>query len=149
MPDKPTTPVELETGIPIIDAEHQRLRELIGQLQGICDSYCDKFSCSGCGDDRILSCEQQLIACLTEILGFMVDHFSHEERLLKSRHMTQAEKDLFAVHVEDHVQLIENVVAITTLEDLQRTVRRIAETAAILDRWITEHIRRYDVPMLQ
>lgn len=149
MPDKPTTPAELVTGIAVIDDEHRRLRHLVGQLQGICSEFQNKFSCQGCSHDKVKNCEQKLIACLTEILGYMLDHFSNEEGLLKGRHMTQIEKELFARHVDDHVRLIESVVAVTTLENLQQTVRRVAETATILDQWLTEHIRRFDVPMLQ
>jgi hemerythrin-like metal-binding protein len=149
MPDKPPLPAELRTGVPIVDAEHRQLMELVGQLQTICDCYAAKSSCASCLPDKVKDCEQRLIACLSDILSFMLDHFSNEEGLLKGRLMTHAEKEQFSRHVDEHVRLIESVVAVTVLEDLQHTVRFIAKTAAILEEWLTEHIRRFDVPMLQ
>ena len=142
-------PGKLITGIAAIDEEHRRLRQLLAEVRGICAEYDRKDTCAGCSEGKVAGCERQLIACLTEILGFMMEHFRGEERILKAKCQTEVEKGLFAQHVEAHVDLIERAVMVTTLDDLQRTVRHIVDAVAILDHWLTDHIERFDVPMLR
>jgi hemerythrin len=149
MLESPIMASELVTGVAIIDAEHLRLRQLIGQLREICSDFEMKDGCQGCGLEKTIDCERKLLDSLMDILGFMTEHFVIEERLLKGEKKSTDEKDRFALHVEDHIGLIEKLTAVATAKDLQHTVRQIAETATVLDRWLTDHIKRFDVPMLQ
>jgi hemerythrin len=146
---KTICPDEFVTGNAAIDEEHRQLRLLLAEVQGICAEYDRKDTCAGCSEGKVANCERQLIACLTEILGFMIEHFRGEECILKARCQTEVEKGHFAQHVEAHVDLIERAATVTTLDDLERTVRHIADAVAILDHWLTDHIERFDVPMLR
>lgn len=142
-------PDEYRTGIPLIDHEHQRLHALIGNLRTICADFECKADCQGCAEEVVQRCEQQLLDVLSDVLAFMSEHFCTEEKLLRKSGMSAVERDLFESHVDEHVRLIQSISALTNVEQLYLTVSHIAETTAVLRRWLSDHIVRFDKPMLQ
>lgn len=145
--DYPGTP-KLETGIPVIDDEHRRLREFIGKLRSICADFDSKPTCAGCTDEKIGACETALIDCVTELLGFMVEHFRKEESMMKDRGISAQQHERYLLHAEDHANIAERVAMLAQSRARQETVRSIADTASVLMRWLDHHIANHDVPML-
>lgn len=146
--DHPGIPIELVTGISIVDEEHRQLRDFIVKLQMICAEFGNKQSCAGCTDEKITACDAALLDCVTELLGFMVEHFRNEENLMKNLGVSAKQHERYLLHAEDHANIAERVVVLTIPKSRQETVRAIADTASILARWLDHHIAHHDVPML-
>lgn len=146
--DHPSLPHDLVTGVSIIDDEHHRLREFIGRLRTICVEFDSKQVCAGCSDEKINACDSALLDCVTELLGFMVEHFRNEETLMKDLGITAKQHERYLLHAEDHANIAERVAALTHPRTRQDTVRAIADTASVLASWLDHHIAHHDVPML-
>jgi hemerythrin-like metal-binding protein len=146
--DHPNLPHNLITGVSIIDDEHRQLREFIGRLRAICEEFDTKQTCSGCSVETINACDTALLDCVTELLGFMVEHFRNEENLMKDLGVSAKQHERYLLHAEDHANIAERVAVLTHPRTRQETVRAIAETAAVLAHWLDHHIAHHDVPML-
>jgi hemerythrin-like metal-binding protein len=146
--DHPGIPQGLETGISIIDDEHRRLREFIAGLRTICAEFDGKQICAGCTDEKITACNAALLDCVTELLGFMVEHFRNEEDLMKDRGLSAQQHESYLLHAEDHANIAERIAVLTQPRSRQETVRVITDTASLLARWLDHHIAHHDVPML-
>lgn len=146
--DRLDLPNELETGITIIDDEHRHLRDFIVRLKSICTEFETRQSCEGCSDEKVSTCETALLDCVTELLGFMVEHFRNEENLMKELGISAKQHERYLLHAEDHANIAERVAVLTHPRTRLETVRSIADTASILSRWLDHHIAHHDVPML-
>jgi len=146
--DRQNLPHDLITGVSIIDDEHRHLREFIGRLRSICNEFDTKQTCAGCSDETIHACDAALLDCVTELLGFMVEHFRNEENLMKDLGVSAKQHERYLLHAEDHANIAERVAVLTHPRSRQETVRAIADTASVLARWLDHHIAHHDVPML-
>lgn len=146
--DHPYLPQELDTGVAIVGAEHRRLRGFIGRLRSICTDFAYKQDCTGCSAERIGACDAALLDCMTELLGFMLDHFRHEEQLMKDRGISARQYERYQLHAEDHANIAGRLAGLTRPQPRLATVREIAETTAHITRWLDHHITHHDVPML-
>jgi hemerythrin-like metal-binding protein len=144
----PGIPKALETGISIVDEEHRQLREFINRLRMICTDFDSKQSCAGCTEERISACDSALLDCVTELLGFMVEHFRNEENLMKDLGVSAKQHERYLLHAEDHANITDHVALLTHSRPRQETVRAIADMAAVIARWLDHHIEHHDVPML-
>ena len=151
MPDRndhPPLPNTLSTGIAMIDEEHHQLRAFIGRLRSICNDFENQKSCIGCSSDKVSACEYALLDCVTDLLGYMVEHFRMEENLMKDLGISAKHHERYLMHAEDHANITDHVALLARPKDRQQTVRTIAETATVLSRWLDHHIEHHDVPML-
>lgn len=146
--DHPGIPQELETGISIVDEEHRQLREFIGELRTICTDFDSKPTCAGCTNEKIAACDTALLDCVTELLGFMVEHFRNEESLMKDLGVISKQHERYLLHAEDHANITDHVALLTHPRPRQETVRAIADTASVIARWLDHHIEHHDKPML-
>jgi hemerythrin-like metal-binding protein len=146
--DHPGFSKELETGISIVDEEHRQLREFIGGLRTICAEFDSKPTCAGCTDEKITACDAALLDCVTELLGFMVEHFRNEENLMKDLGVNTKQYARYLLHTEDHANIADRVALLAQPRSRQETVRAIADTASLIARWLDHHIANHDVPML-
>jgi hemerythrin-like metal-binding protein len=146
--DHPGLPQELETGISIVDDEHRCLRQFIGRLRSICDEFDTKQTCAGCPDEKINACDTALLDCVTELLGFMVEHFRNEENLMKDLGVRTKQHERYLLHAEDHANIADRITLLTYPRSRQDTVQAIADTASLIARWLDHHIEHHDVPML-
>jgi hemerythrin-like metal-binding protein len=146
--DHPCIPQELETGVAIVDEEHRRLREFIGRLRSICADFACKQDCTGCSAERIGACDAAFLDCMTELLGFMLDHFRHEEQLMKDLGISARQHERYQLHAEDHANIAGRLAGLTRPQPRAATVREIADTASHITRWLDNHIADHDLPML-
>lgn len=142
-------PTDRVTGISIIDDEHRRLHEFITRLRTICRDFDSKATCHDCISDRVTHCEEELMDCVGTLLSYMVDHFRHEEDLMKRQGLSAVGHALYLQHTEDHANITNRVAMLTHPGDPMATVKAIAETAAILAAWFESHIKHHDIPMLR
>lgn len=148
-PDQTLLPDALATGFAMIDEEHRQLKAAINRLRTICDDFDNKQTCAGCSVDRISACESSLLDCVSDLLGYVVEHFRTEENLMKDLGISMKHRERYLSHAEDHANIADRIALLARLTDQQLTVQAIADTAAVLSRWLDHHIQHHDVPMLQ
>lgn len=151
MPDRPDQdplPRALSTGIAMIDEEHRQLRAFIERLRSICDEFDSRQTCAGCSSDRISACESSMLDCVTDLLGYMVEHFRTEENLMRDLGISAKQHERYLMHAEDHANIADRVARLARPQDRLQTVRTIADTAGVLSRWLDHHIWHHDMPML-
>lgn len=148
-PDHPCLPPGLETGVAIVDEEHRRLLVFIDRLRSICADFASKQDCTGCSAERIGACDTALLDCMTELLGFMLDHFRNEEQLMKDLGISLRQHERYLLHAEDHANIASHLAGLTRPQPHAATVLTIADTVAHISRWLDQHIEQHDKPMLQ
>ena len=146
--DRTPLPDALATGIAIVDEEHRQLRAFINRLRAICDEFDSKQTCAGCASDKVSACESALLDCVSDLLGYVVEHFRTEENLMKDLGISVEHHERYLMHAEDHANIADQVALLARPGDQQLTVRSIADTAGVLSRWLDHHIQHHDVPML-
>ena len=111
------------TGIPLMDKQHQRLVELINQL----------FQCMKDGGDRML-----LASVVDELVNYTVTHFRAEEDFMKKHNYSD-----FDEHKAIHQGFIENV---TIYAEKLKSGERLppADIYNFLKDWLISHIEKQD-----
>lgn len=147
-PDQFPLPQMFVTGNKIVDEEHRHLCELVYKLRSICTEIETRESCQGCSEERISRCESVLLDCISDLLNFMVEHFRSEENLMKDLGISQKHRERYLIHAEDHANIADHVALLTHPRTPLQTVKTVAETVAVISRWLDHHIANHDVPML-
>jgi methyl-accepting chemotaxis protein len=111
------------TGVPLMDKQHQRLVDLINQL----------FQCMKDGGDRML-----LASVVDELVSYTVTHFRAEEDFMKKHNYSD-----FDAHKAIHQNFIENV---TVYADKLKSGERLppADIYNFLKDWLISHIEKQD-----
>lgn len=136
-------PSELVTGHPIIDTEHGQLLLAMTGLRRVCDDV-RRSDCSGCGMATQDKCESELIGLLGDLLAFILDHFSTEERIMRQSLLLMVDRDLCESHMEDHAAISSKVQQVVSRLDRKNTIGRIRELDQLLNQWIRNHIQLHD-----
>jgi len=139
---------ELLTGIPVVDEEHGRLRQLITLLEKTCSEYGQKRSCAGCDEGLVRACDASLVQCICDVIGFMSKHFAEEESFMKMIGIPTSHRELYLSHVEDHADMSDAVATLAQSVTENPAVVNIWHMASILIRWLDDHIRKHDLLML-
>jgi hemerythrin len=112
-----------ETGIDLIDAQHQSLFEAVNKLA-------DAFKAG--------SAKNQVKECLDFLVGYTVEHFQCEERFMREMGYPR-----LAEHMGEHARLMEQV------RDLQMDLLEgrpvLMEVTIILADWLKVHIHDSDM----
>ena len=112
-----------ETGIDLIDAQHQSLFEAINKLA---DSF------------RAGNSKSQVKASLDFLVDYTVEHFQTEERFMREMNYPR-----LAEHVGEHAQLMEQVRDLQM--DLMDGKPVIMEVTIFLAEWLKAHIHDSDM----
>lgn len=144
-PSTDTLPPALHTGYRRIDEEHAHLLACMRTLKQICSAPSHPSHCTGCTCDQRVSCEDDLVSILGDLLAFILDHFEGEERLMRDTLLKQVDRAVFDAHMEDHAAISGKVQEIVARLNPQETIRRIRELEALLDSWVNNHVQLHDV----
>lgn len=144
-PALPTLPAELNTGLRVIDFEHQMLLSSMASLRQICHDFEALEDCSNCTAKTRVHCEGDLIALLGDLLVFIMDHFQTEEKLMRDSLLVMVDRDLCEAHMEDHAAISSKVQQIVAALDRMRTASLIRELDKLLHRWVTNHVALHDL----
>lgn len=142
-------PPELQTGHPSIDFEHTHLLACIRDLRRVCDDMVGRSHCMQCSDSRQRSCENELIRHLGDLLAFILDHFRHEETIMRDSLMTALERAVCEAHMEDHAAISAKVQQIVASIDRRRLVGLMRELDSLLGTWTVNHIRLHDLILVR
>lgn len=137
--------MDLQTGHPEIDAQHQHLVALVDRLEGICQLVREQQErCSRCPASHVSACSARLEDLLADLLGFMFDHFSYEEKLMR---LLPSTPDCVA-HVEEHQyahaeisRLLSELIVRLGRDEPKSAARQLKE---ILGLWLGGHHEAFD-----
>ncbi len=135
------------SGHPLIDAEHQALLGVLRRLPDICQSFLSRMDCSQCSTEARRDCESRLVDLLSEVIEFVIDHFSSEEAIMRRSLLPAIEPARCEAHFEDHAEIMGRLTDILGALTPETTSGRMRELNALLLSWLNEHIRHHDQPL--
>ena len=138
-------PPALVTGHKFIDFEHQLLLNSMASLRQVCTGFSANEGCESCVANSRFECEGSLVSLLGDLLVFMMDHFQHEERLMRDSLLMMVDRDLCEAHMEDHAAISGKVQQIIARLNPMRISALIRELDALLHGWLTHHVSLHDL----
>ncbi|PKO89134.1 MAG: hypothetical protein CVU16_12635 [Betaproteobacteria bacterium HGW-Betaproteobacteria-10] len=144
-PALPTLPAELNTGLDVIDFEHQMLLNSMASLRQICHDFETREDCRGCTESSRANCEGNLVGLLGDLLAFIMEHFQTEEKLMRDSLLVLVDRDLCEAHMEDHAAISSKVQQIVAALDPMRTPSLIRDLDKLLHSWISNHVALHDL----
>lgn len=128
------------TGNPKIDEEHLRLYELLREAHGLCTQR--SGSCGTCQAAHRQSCLAGAIDLIGDTLKYMVDHFRHEEGMIR----LQADYSKMSAHLAAHAEIslwLGQLIDDYRDEDTARCMQTLIH---VLHHWLHRHIIDFDLP---
>ena len=119
---------QLATGLPQVDAEHQRLIELINQLAGL---------------HQRGATEQALRGALGELRRYSVYHFQTEAELMKAHPVDEANRRAHLAAHRGFVDLLDRVEALVASDPAAVIEQLLAFTV----KWLVHHVTGVDARM--
>lgn len=130
------------TGNTQIDEEHARLSDILHRTLSLCRvSYPE---CTRCAPDTQRHCTDSAIDLITDALKFMVDHFRHEETLLRQ----QAHTPEIQAHLDNHAELSRRMSHLIGDYEDNNTALCLFRLVETLHVWLHKHILEYDQPFV-
>lgn len=130
------------TGNAKIDEEHARLHDILHRTLSLCHvSYPE---CSQCAPDVRHHCTDAAIDLITDALKFMVEHFRHEETLLKQKlHIAGVQ-----AHLDNHAELSRRMSQLIGDYEDNNTALCLFRLVETLHVWLHKHILEHDQPFI-
>lgn len=142
-------PGELACGNRLIDDEHRALIESIDSLKRVCAHYRRAADCRACDGGRRRGCEQKLLRLLGEIVEFIIEHFEHEETLMRRTLLPIMNAAAYDDHVEAHADISAGVIGILSSLTPEITVGKIRDLEVSLHGWLVGHIHLHDLKLAE
>lgn len=140
-------PPELACGNRLIDEEHRSLLESIDHLKRVCSDYRTVADCQSCSDEHRLVCERKLLRMLGDIIEFIIEHFEHEETMMRRTLLPIMNESAYKEHVEAHANISAGVIGILSSLTPEITVGKIRDLELSLHGWLIGHIYQHDLPL--
>ncbi len=138
----------LMTGHRQIDSQHLELEQLIQQLGTVCETQNKSgSSCSGCPVDCRIVCTSRLDGLLGDLLGFVVTHFSYEEKLMRQLPATQACRQHIDEHQLAHAEISSQLADLTRSLDSDDPKQRALRLQKVIGTWMGAHTCSLDVQL--
>lgn len=147
VPGAEELPSELACGNRLIDEEHRSLLESIDHLKRVCSDYRTVADCQSCSDERRRGCEHKLLRMLGDIIDFIIEHFEHEETLMRRTLLPIMNESAYKEHVEAHANISAGVIGILSSLRPDITVGKIRDLELSLRAWLIGHIHQHDLPL--
>lgn len=140
-------PGGLACGNRLIDSEHRALLERIDNLKRICSDYHPQACCQSCSAEHRRECESKLLGMLGEVIEFVIEHFEHEEALMRRTLLPIMNAAAYDEHVEAHADISAAVIGILSSLSPEITVEKIRDLEQSLYGWLVGHIYQHDLPL--
>lgn len=139
-------PSELVTGNSRLDFDHQQLLACMARLEAICQQrQVTTASCGICPSTVKKTCQGNLVALLGDILAFILDHFQHEEQVMRDSLLMMVDRDVCEAHMEDHAAISAKVQEVVSALDIAQTPVLIGDLENLLESWVNNHIILHDL----
>lgn len=135
-------PKSLQTGLSIVDHEHQTLLNLLDRAKAVCPIR-PAGKCSECPPERARQCFVAFERILNETINYMLDHFAREDRMME----TLVPKEHADRHQAAHADIADAVMRLTTYLDSGKTAQTSQELTDVFERWLIGHIADYDLEL--
>jgi hemerythrin-like metal-binding protein len=136
------SPALLLSGDARLDEEHTRLFGLHERARAICGHAAT--DCARCDEPKRESCTASTVDLLTDAIKFMVDHFRHEEELIR-RHSNREEAE---VHMHAHADISRRMSQLVGDYEDGNTAMCLYRLSEILRAWLTQHVVDHDLPLV-
>lgn len=141
--------IDLTTGHPEIDHQHNKLGELVKALDAVCETQLKTGrSCLQCAQEHHSACNNRLAQLISDLLCFMLDHFAYEEKLMRFLPDTEECRKHIQQHQYAHAEisrLLSNLTAELDRENPQQAAQHLRN---VLVAWLGKHGEHLDRPLV-
>jgi hemerythrin-like metal-binding protein len=134
------------TGHHGIDAQHDELSTLIANLGAICQgsNNPDTSLCSACSPEHRSACTERLANLIAELLGFMVEHFAYEEKLMRLLPRTETCLHHIESHQMAHAEVSRQLSELAQQLDKENPRQCAQNLQHIVSAWMGAHSQGMD-----
>ncbi len=143
-----STPSYLTTGHRQIDSQHHELEQLLQPLSKVCEAqYKSGSGCSECSSEYRAACTNRLGELLGNLLGFVITHFSYEEKLMRQLPATPVCRQHIEEHRFAHAEISSQLADLTHSLDREYPQPHALRLLNIISHWMGAHICSFDVQL--
>lgn len=137
--------MDLQTGHSEIDSQHEHLAQLVKGLDQVCEAQIRTGgSCTVCSPDKHPNCNKRLAELIADLLAFMFDHFSYEEKLMRQLPDTEECRAHVEEHTFAHAEVSRLLCELTTRLDRTNPIQSSLQLQQILKAWLGKHSETHD-----
>jgi len=141
---------ELDVGNPEMDLEHHELTQLIEKVGSVCvclRSQNQECICDECPEGRARTCFESLVEIGHAIMVKMLDHFHHEQDLMKSLPINQSTRGHCVAHRHEHVNFSTRYNQLVTSFKSDCPIEGIRALDTFTIDWVRHHVLEYDLKL--
>lgn len=140
--------VSLHTGHAEIDRQHDSLSQQVNELNSVCEMQRQNGKpCLQCPKEHHLICKDRLAELISKLLGFMLDHFAYEERLMRLLPETDECRDHIEQHQYAHAEISRLLSDLTAKLDRGNPAQSALHLRNIIVAWLGRHGEKLDRPL--
>lgn len=140
--------MNLKTGHPEIDRQHEKLVQLVEGLDSVCEMTRQTGQpCLQCAHEHHPVCNDRLAQLISDLLGFMLDHFAYEERLMRFLSDTEECRTHIEQHQYAHAEISRLLGNLTSELDRGNPKQSAQYLRNILVAWLGKHAVQHDIPL--
>lgn len=133
------------TGHPEIDRQHERLDGIIARLEQVCANHqTGAPDCLSCPEASFPACNNRLADLIADLLGFMIEHFSYEEKLMRFLPDTELCRRHVSAHQQAHGEISRLLSELTANLDRDNPRQSALHLQHIAQAWMGGHARQFD-----
>jgi len=137
--------IELDTGHPGIDKQHEHLAQMVQNLGALCEQRRKTGQpCVSCKPECLSLCKDRLADLITDLLGFMFEHFVYEEKLMRLLPDTEECANHIDGHTKAHADISQQLSQLTANLDKIDPRQSSMRLQKIISGWLGQHSVRYD-----
>jgi hemerythrin-like metal-binding protein len=143
--EKQSTQSYVATGHPQIDSQHHELEQLILQLATVCEAKNRSGSnCSECFPEARTACISRLDQLLGDLIGFILTHFSYEEKLMRQLPATPLCREHIEQHTWAHAEVSSHLTALTRSLNHEDPKQCALRLQSVVSAWMGAHMCNFD-----
>jgi len=139
---------KIVTGNSEIDKQHEQLDQLIDSLDQVCETKRQtKVPCLSCPPECHGVCNDRLANLIGDLLGFMLNHFSYEEKLMRLLNDTPENRKHIDGHQRAHAEISRLLSELTAKLDRENPRQSAIYLQNIASAWIGRHSEGMDAQL--
>jgi hemerythrin len=141
--------LELIGEMRLLEAEHDRVRQIAEQLPRFCLRADEQAPCESCGTLLVSQCTNTVANTLVVLRSFSTMHFANEERVMKLACPAREFEQRFGTHTEDHAELSSELTRISAQAASTPPASMIGDMTQLVLRWLHTHLTSYDEVLIR
>jgi hypothetical protein len=133
-----------DTGVAEIDIEIRYAREMLRRVRNLREQVESRIARDG-NPALLPACARKLGDLLSRLLNFLYQHCVDEEELMHFCGFHARHPKLYAIHVEDHADITQQLAALIGNNIDIPTVTLLHQVEAFVEAWCTDHIPGHDL----